>query len=201
MGTDIHLFLEYNCSRTEDAFSHQRDIRSLSKGEFFVGRNYELFNAIAGARARSEGGVPENLCKFKPRSLPGIVSSTVFHRYYRLIADMVSAEHTAFLGPWGIWKLPTVAPDQAEEWVKSGLSHYKTADSSADAQVVHRYVSDPEWHSPGWLFLDEFFEAIDYAGVVLRNEDIEVKAIVEATSTLEKVLGIRSARWVFWFDN
>lgn len=199
MGCDIHVCIEYQT---------YRDHWWGFGGVFNPGRNYLMFEAMAGARGEVENAV----CP--PKGLPEKVSYQVRDR---------------ILIPIGKKKVSgnEVTIAQARRWESAG--HKIIFDNGIPVAVEH-----PDWHTYSWLTTKEFGEALDLfhkrdvketqernemALSVFQKDVIKVgrktmpklsspfkedratiyHAIHDVMSRLE-VEGI-GVRLVFWFDN
>lgn len=88
MGADIHLFVEYRKSKdsdwiadTSNGFIHyheypdnQEEAEIYELNHFYIGRNYELFGAMAGVRCHRTR-------LFWPKGLPKGLSTDIAHTY------------------------------------------------------------------------------------------------------------------------
>jgi hypothetical protein len=167
VGTDIHLFIEF--ARGE---GDRRARFSLTRGEFLLARDYDLFSAIAHVR----GGkpiVPE-------RGFPDDASQEVVWSYYLFVND--TDIHL------GLWQDVTRAT--ADEYVARGIS-------SRHIWKDNVVISDPDTHHPSWLDRAEFNAAVDSATGV-RERHVELQAVLAA---LDALPADAQPRVVFWFDN
>lgn len=154
MGTDIHAFVEVDFSEGLQPFA-PGDIRGC--GEFFVWRHPGLFEALGWAPADDDG----RHTKSRTRGLPSGTSDVVYSRYYHVV-DQPGYEygHLDSVSSF-IAALPPVSESQAAEWVAQGLSTYDLSQRNALGTPGRPRVSNPDWHSPGWLSLTEFDELLD----------------------------------------
>ena len=89
MGTSIHAFVEIDYAENCHPFGDASEIRSLATAEFFVWKDYRLFDALAGARRNfvrnaTQLSLP---CLYAPRGLPERISDTVFVRHHLMVVD------------------------------------------------------------------------------------------------------------------
>ncbi|MCR9202825.1 MAG: hypothetical protein NXI04_29625 [Planctomycetaceae bacterium] len=100
--------------------------------------------------------------------------------------------------------LGTITNQKADELIESGksflgppleISRYKLG-----SQALRR-VSNPTWHSPSWLRLDEIHESLAHFDYPLSKATPEVQTAFSAMATLDTHHGKGHSRLVFWFDN
>ncbi len=121
MGCDIHAYIDY------DSFvKHDGDIWIDCFAELHLGRDYELFNQLAGVRGN--GGL------FSPRGLPQNVSFWVECANVLYVSDPGTDEGCC-------------SRENAELWVQHGSSKWVNDDRS---KVTH-----PDWHSHSYLYVHE----------------------------------------------
>lgn len=126
MGCDIHLCIEYQI---------YSDMWSDFGGIFNPGRNYLMFEAMAGVRGDEEKAV----CK--PKGLPDQTSLEVRRTTFLAIGEQENDEKTATMA-------------QALEWAKHGRKLIK--EGKIPVAVEH-----PDWHSHSWLTTQEFERALE----------------------------------------
>jgi hypothetical protein len=185
MGCDIHFYLEYQNLNNSDFWN--------SWGERFgMGRNYELFDLLAGVRYQLTPVV-------QPRGYPENASWETNRDYYFWIADKPDPTSRK------------VTLHQAASW---GTKILYTKDGKPKKCV------DPDWHTASWLTYDELMTAVVLAEGVhrtwIKNDKtnpnlnelykkelnqymIEYKVMLSTMETFEKA-GYKT-RAVFWFDN
>jgi hypothetical protein len=173
MGTDIHLYIEF----LDGNESNPRRL-SLTAGQFELGRNYDVFDALAGVRG-GDALIP-------PRGFPIDASDEVFRAYYAIVVDV--PQQPQYDGDWQYHHR-----DSADRWVASGKSH----------RITHselEFVSDPDAHSASWLTRAEFIEAVKTCGETHGYNDRynEWNAVIGAMNVLPDKT---DPRVVFWFDN
>jgi hypothetical protein len=62
-------------------------------------------------------------------------------------------------------------------------------------------VTDPDWHTPSWLFEQEIAAALDHVGHSEHSVSLEFRAVQQLLRFFDGQLGPNCARIVFWFDN
>ena len=177
MGCDIHMVMEY---REVPGAEDPAPWWWAFGGVCNPGRDYSLFNRLAGVRGPEDGAL------IPACGLPAAFSSEVHHEVLLSIADKPLAEGEVD------WPEHMVTRSKADEWMRGG--------SSQLVQIRdHDYVTNPDYHSYSWLTLGE------YAGVLLdlhaRGEQLAPSywAVQAALATFAD-RGYE-ARVVFWFDN
>ena len=177
MGCDIHMVMEY---RAAPGAEDQAPWWWSFGGVCNPGRDYSLFNRLAGVRGPEDGAL------IPARGLPATFSSEVHHEVLLSIADKPLAEGEVD------WPEHMVTRRKADEWISGG--------SSQLVRIRDRdYVTHPDYHSFSWLTLGE------YAGVLLDLHAMGEQlapgywAIQAALATFAD-RGYE-ARVVFWFDN
>jgi hypothetical protein len=174
MGSDIHLFIEYVVPAR--AFSWANEI--------FIGRDYPLFGKLAGIRSAE---VP----LVAPRGLPFDVSYDVFANYYSLVVEKHSA--------WNFRGMNFVTEDEAASLLKRGVSHRPPAGiKTTEVTSELEYVSNPDWHSPSWLWCEEVLSAVSN-DIITANAEFHV--VVDTLQSIEHHMTNARSRIVFWFDN
>lgn len=195
MGCDIHCYLE-DCYEDREGKKHW----SLW-AEIHPGRNYTMFEAMAGVR-----GDPTN-APFPQRGLPADISYGVRLHSHLMIDDGRTGCSMA----------------DAERWAKHGNKFWP---SDTNRQMIEH----PDWHSYSWLTVSELKEVMDRY-LHLRIKEVEENeqmrkemmernpelpsdfwiaekpatidgnylAIVKVMEALEA--GGSQVRLVFWFDN
>lgn len=200
MGCDIHAYIDMDAEWSRqgerpfaDHFGHVR-----------IERNYELFGLLAGVRGVGPAVV-------EPRGIPP-TKREADEKGLPLNTPLVSMWTE---GEYGLYvRAPRPEPKKGEEpepepyeegtcsyedavkWTESGWS--RTISAGAGWRI-----SNPDWHTASYLFLEEVMEVQDRYRQRGRSEGLHgysqpLNAIVAAM----KALGARSrARLVFWFDN
>jgi len=195
MGTDIHLFAEYDTGNIRglgqkssslpqavaEPFAVAKNIKSIAEGEFFIPRDYALFDALAGVRHNNEKPPP----LIPPRGFPIFASLDVTRAYFSYVCDdgeppLEDHDVTRF---------------DADKYVARGASIYRDHPSKPRG-----WVSEPDWHTPSWLFLHEIEAALRQHDSQFSRTSIEFQAVSDLLFSLEKHYPKRT-RIVFWFDN
>lgn len=178
MGCDIHMVMEYRAvPGAED-----RTPRWWSFGGVCnPGRDYVLFNRLAGVRG------PEGGALIPARGLPDSFSHEVHGALLFSIWDTPLPNGQAV-----DWDARQVTQAKADEWIQG--------DESRRVRVGDRtYVTHPDYHSRSWLTVGE------YAGVLLDLHAMG-KSIAPGYWAIQAALATFAdrgyeARVVFWFDN
>ena len=188
MGRDIHLYLETD-SKSTSGFGEPE---SFAADRVWIPRSYRLFQALGGLErvdfrvCSFTPGEPRPI--FAPRGLPDPCSDPVSRQYYLPIRFPDEDD------PWGPFDV--ASPEQAARWVESGVSIF------ADSPVrQNSLVSNPDWHTPSWLFEREVTAAL--AGCAYPEDELslEFRAVLHLLRFFDQQLGPDRARIVFWFDN
>lgn len=189
MGTDIHAFVEIDYSRDSEPFGENAAIRPFNGGEFFLWRNYDLFNALGdGRNYRFSEDEIEKHSRYPPRGLPSQCSYAVYNRYFHLVDD---GSYDSRLEP----SLPRISKEKADEWLRDGLS------TLGPPNAKLQRVSNPDWHSPSWLTLDEIYRSLAHFGLNINDVKPDFRIVVQTMKLFEEELGPGRTRLVFWFDN
>lgn len=179
MGTDIHAFVEVV---GEEAVS-------LTEGEFYIGRDYHLFGALAGIRTAEPPLVPV-------RGIPQDPSRDVAGWYYQVAVEPDEVprlrESGGTFGPCGF-----VTLQDAEVYVSRGCSHWRLP---LPEPPIRRQISNPEWHSPTWLWFEEIQQVLAYRGLDVKSINPFFAAMYDAMLSLHRGLQTERVRLVFWFD-
>ena len=168
MGCDIHVMLEHRKRGTErwDALSYYA---------INPGRDYEKFSRLAGVRGDGEG-----FDVVDPRGMPSDPSWATSNEYWLFISEEPgNGEHY-------------VKPDDANSWVKQGISVFRN-----DHEGKPTWVSDPDQHTHTWLTLAEWKAAIGEPEK--EGWSMDWFALTAAAQYYED--NGHEARFVFWFDN
>jgi hypothetical protein len=174
------------------------DIVAFNLAEFFVKRNYALFDALG---AQPPYSTKDKKPLIMPRGLPSPISFMVSERYYCVVSDPNFKDlHLDSTGEFQA----EVTQQQAEEWIRKGLSHYGKRVTNSTAlygSPERKRVSNADWHSASWLFLDEIHHCLQHFGLSVDETPIEFQIITEILASFETKLGHRFVRLVYWFDN
>jgi hypothetical protein len=204
MGTSIHLFIEFDRWRIAPFGEQGGDVVPFSNGEFLIQNDYRLFDALAGARAHAASGGIQRPPLIPPRGIPRNASRAVLRRYVMLVDGEAkeSVRRTPFenlltipivrvpsrmLLPGSLHALQRGTFENAEDWWFEQKDAIVTINS--------------DWHSAGWLFVDEMKDAIASHSIARAELGLDMSAVLIAAEFLESSLGKRSSRFVFWFDN
>ena len=208
MGCDIHMYVEY-CNDLEKPYW-------LSIGKVHPGRNYSMFEAMAGVRGNLPGIV-------QPKGLPKDLAYDAENDFYLRVNDKYEEQEGY------------CSSENADRWVKNGSSIDKFYGQNGE----YRKVTHPDWHTPSWLTAQEYDAAISLAEERLvhwfKREQPKtatwlktMKQAAESTGTEEAIKNYQrleslynqpekidvtykainammkllpNARLVFWFDN
>jgi len=180
MAADIHIYVEYD-EGNDSPFSDPDKVYGFSEGEFLVPRDYELFSVLAGVRFSDEFQP-----LYPPRGMPEIASKDAINAYHLNVLDNESERLDA----------EDVMRSQADIWVNDGLSQIR------DSWIKqHGFVSDPNFHTPSWLYLEEVKQAYIHSPFQMQDGSKEMLVIMDLLQSIENHFGARRARIVFWFDN
>lgn len=135
MGCDIHMYPEY---RKVGRDHWQSLARRMNPG-----RDYDLFNKIAGLRGDGEPVLPV-------RGMPANPSM------------MTKWENELFISDEGGEECCTTK--QAEQWITSGSSQY--------VDERKKSVTHPDWHSHTWLTSAEFRQILELPREIGWNIDV-----------------------------
>ena len=176
MGCDIHCVIEY---RRPSLGSDYLGLGWTSYGysSFNPGRSYNWFSELAGVR-----GYPKGKPLATGFGLPDDVSYTVTYETTLTICD---DPKEAF------YDSRKVTPEQAETWVKAGISKYvPTTAINANAP---RKITNPDYHTYGWCNPE------DWKKSTRGRKWLELKCMNAVINTIVKEKC--EVRVVFWFDN
>jgi hypothetical protein len=175
MGCDIHCYIDYDPPGENDhgLVNHLCEIN--------VGRNYMLFNIMAGVRG-------DDQTLFEPRGLPENLSwTTRDHAVLYVNDDLKPGERSDD---------SECSRENAERWNSSHEVRPRGVGGYTDE--TKKRIYHPDWHSHSWLNTKEVGLVIErckqLGGVTpsLVAAHAAMKALDDAGCT---------ARFVFWFDN
>lgn len=175
MGCDIHLRLEIKSKKRENSIWEPCRILGYSNSVWSV-QNYLMFSLLADVR--NIGDLPH----LPLRGLPHDAANDTLKCYGFVVATKAEYE----------WQ---VSKENAERWVKLGLSHYYEINGT-------KYCSDPDAHSENWCTTQEMEDCINYVlrDAILKSCYYEWLALLGAMKGYEQS-GDYECRAVFWFDN
>lgn len=177
MGCDIHLRLEIKSKKIKNFRWEACHIFGYGNSVWSY-RNYSMFSLLADVR--NDG----DLTHLPLRGLPHDAAKETL-KCYGFVVD-TKAEYE--------WE---VSEEDAERWVKQGLSHYYEIGG-------WKYCSDPDAHSENWCTTQEMEDCVNR--VFINNDGtfecgyIEWLALLGAMKGYEQS-GDYECRAVFWFDN
>lgn len=199
MGTDIHAYIDVAYVAEINKKPHGKGVDSFAA--VHIGRDYELFNCLAGVRSDDDDS---SLAVVKPRGLPkelGFITEAAFYLYIREDGEEAESGERSCLR------------EQAKRWVKNGSSHW--CDSTKNQ------VSDPDAHSMSWATLEELIEVQENYTNELSHPNCDLAAIIGAMQALKRTekdvdcyydktqnkdieverITTYEPRLVYWFDN
>lgn len=216
MGCDIHPYLEYY--HTEEFTKSPSSVCTHCFAyKIDIGRNYTLFNALAGVRGMGD-------CPVDPRGMPDnpALSYEVFAAFYEKIVDVVPDKISHF----SMFDCSLISREDADRHIKQ--YHIKEFEHRGD-----KYVPNVDFHTPSHLFLNDMvsvrrkylLDAMDldiiYKGkkrkeiikAIKSADDYELmkmcftelecprlNAIIASMIAIENS-GPYKSRFVFWFDS
>jgi hypothetical protein len=123
---------------------------------------------------------------FPPRGLPEAASIDLVNTFYLHIIEDESER----------FKEEDVLREEAEQWVEKGLSCIRDSWTKENG-----FVSDPDSHTPSWLYLREIKAAFSHSSCAMKDMPKEFLVVLDTLESIEKHFGKDKARIVFWFDN
>jgi hypothetical protein len=171
MGYDIHAVVEYE---KYDTYS------SLTHGELNIPRDYRLFTVLA----LGEGGIKDDL-PYPPRGLPSDLSYEARDIFFTGAEEV--RRFVAELGGGSEGFRPEEYAEEFGEWTRK-----EYAESGL--------LPVPEWHTPGWVNLNELKEVLTYGKLTAEKLSPEFRAILAAMQELAEARGGEKVRLVFCFD-
>lgn len=211
MGCDIHLCLERRRKQVE-TIHHEHEMPDGTKREFNVtldqnwescfvslghtinpGRIYGMFAKLANVRNYWD------IVPIEQKGFPEDASErTVSYYAHRIIPD---EEYQDYMDDWDY---PPVKQTEADEWIKKYRCETIETKNRWSKDIVTKYVTDPDMHSPNWCNADELDNAIkeifkdekrDYYG-----DRADWEGLLGMMRGYEEN-GVWETRCVFWFDN
>lgn len=176
MGCDIHCYIE-----------QEKDGWAMSIGEIFPGRDYDMFELLAGVRCYNE-----NSAVFPPRGIPkklGWQADEAFHIH--VLDDDISENDKKLISQWSE---NYCTPESAKRWVAEGCSKY--------ANEQKNMITHPDWHTPSFLYTHELDQIIKtYKQKHNKRNPLHYIGILKMMKELDKASTGAKARLTFWFDN
>lgn len=192
MGCDCHMYVEHRPKEKKRDYDKEWDSFGA---RINPGRNYALFDAIAGVRGNE-------LQLFKPRDIPDDLAYHASGDYWLYIN---------YLHPDAEWEGST-SPSRAESYINSGCRTKGSFEPTLSQQgdviteigAEHRgkptHVEHPDWHTHTWLTPQEFAAALDKVeGSSDWGVGAKYWALLAAMQELER--RGEEVRIVIWFDN
>lgn len=174
MGCDIHIWIEK---------SHGE--YSFLVAETRMSRFYHCFGLLANGVRGCDG-------MFEPRGFPNNMShGTATAVTQSIVSDEDASKFETIASGYceNDWRylrhMQTAAKSKAERWLKSGSSDEYYLDGE-------RRITDPDYHTPSWLTLEEVES-------IAKNESGDSKMWM--TELVNKIKAAKGDRIVFCFDN
>lgn len=170
MGCDIHVYPEYRDAK------QSREHWYGFGGRFNPGRDYEMFELLAGVRGK------ETAALIEPRGVPENLSWQADDDYWMRVTDDKADSRES----------NEIAEADAQKYLGYGSIQHPTQP---------KRISSPDWHTASWLTLAEY-EAVLGQYVLAHGTEFlsaEYPALAAALRSLES-RGLET-RIVFWFDN
>src|SRR5947207_2198049 len=144
MGADIHGFLEY---RVGDRWFGVDD-------GWHPGRDYELFPLLANVRGQG--------ALYPPRGMPRDAFDLVPHKYLTPVLE-TDADVEAFE-----WHTRDAAVTRRQAQESTAHGHAEWWDEA------HRFISEPDWHTPSWLATAEFRAVVAHHDAQYPGRELDV---------------------------
>lgn len=146
--------------------------------ELSLDRDYVLFGILAGVRVPIKPVV-------EPRGIPDKLSGMALSKYCLFVAD--DGKECLYENE--------CSRDDAESWVKSGSSKWWN--------INHTIVTNPDWHTASYLYLEEVQDAcFQYSVRENKMLDFEPKQLLLVSSMMTWLSEDgKKPRFTFWFDN
>lgn len=211
MGCDIHLCLERRRKQAETIHNEltladgtKRECNQTLDQKWkscFIsygrpvnpGRIYGMFAKLADVRNYWD------IVPIESRGFPEDANSnTLGHFAHRIVPDEEYKEYMAE------WDDSPVKQTEADRWVKDYGCKIVEYQNEWNKDIVTKYVTDPDMHSPNWCSADELDHAIkeifkdenrDYYG-----DRADWEGLLGMMRGYEEN-GVWETRCVFWFDN
>lgn len=202
MGTDIHLYVQ---EKQEDGTwkkllpSQTKYKKNISRkdGSFYIQRNYELFNALAGIRGEgpklsaSKKGVPKNIC---PKLKKNIEYDVEGHSHHYMILSSIKLD----LEKEEVFDLSSYEYKMYQKFPGPPYCSYKFSNFYSDNKEVsekdmQKIIAMKNFESNG-----SFFCKVKYK---FSSEDIYGKDFISLVSELKKrKKDPKDIMLVFYFD-
>ncbi|QDT42189.1 hypothetical protein Pan241w_22700 [Gimesia alba] len=199
MGTDITAFVEKRFCDESSGFSGRPEEPPWILGRFWMGRDYDLFDALANGRSdRLDPEEVDRHALIPPRGIPRDLSYEVALEYYDLIIDPAGIDPRVPVG------YQTISKSEAKQRVEAGLAHYGKVAAFwpySEKKPLWNVVSKPYLHNVGWLTLEEINQALDHFKMPLDDVDIEFLALMHAMEVFDQESSPMEVRLTFWFES
>jgi len=200
MGTDINAFIEIDHT---GEFSTPGSIHSLTADAFILDRDYDVFDALAGAREHQISESDRDATRLPlipPRGIPMPRSLSVSRSFLYIVGDPVSASRPSNEAFWPRHRC--IDRIEAENW-------RTTNPDCVSATVVQWFNGDHVWDAvsplglicPTWLSALEFDQSLDHHSIRLPDLPISYRILRKSLEMLESELGSNCVRLVLWFDH
>lgn len=197
----MSAYVEVDRGAGSPPFTDPVPVHSLTEGSFAFGKDYVVFDALAGGRDASmapEDRDPGAAPLIAPRGMPSPCSPPVGWDYFRLVADPPALPDRSF---WPEWRC--VSSAVAAEWLRDRGSHEAEFFQWFNCEPggrVWRVVSVPGLYNASWLRPDEFDAALRHHGLDLAALPVEYRIIRTALSQLGEQHGQDRVRLVVGFS-
>lgn len=195
MGADIHLMIDYDTAskplkwgvqlssqrRHVTPFNNSDRVVSLFETAISPQCDYRLFAALAGVRG-NENEHP----LIAPRGFPEVSSSETFNEFHLCVVGDSERD---------LWPRD-IRQSHANELVDKGVARVEIPPGRSAA-----WLTDPNFHTPGWLNYREILEALNHFDYEQSELSVEFRIVLAAMGMLDQEYGVDHSRLVFWFDN
>ena len=199
MGIDIHAYVEIDESGEFDCAGC---VRSLTASTFFLDRDYEIFDALAGAREfqmEAADQDPKRYPLIPPRGMSAHCSHTVLLDFYFLVDDPINPK-----GPPNEYFWPNhrcIDPIEAEKWAKNPGCLRTTIHQSVFPEQDWPAISPPGLTCPTWLTPLEFDASLAHHEIEIESLPFSYRLLRMTLHETEKEYGAGHVRLVLWFDH
>ena len=201
MGTCMSVYIEIDYSDRLPSFSDPTQVYSLADGSFVLGKDYTVFDVLAGGRQasmRPEDRDSEREPLIPPRGMPSPCSSSVGWDYFRIVADPPELPNKYF---WP--ERLCVSSATAADWRENGgcerAKVHQWFNCESD-EIDWDVVSLPGLYNASWLRLDELDTALAHRHLEIDALPIQYGIIRDAMIALVGKYGQERVRLVFWFS-